>query len=116
MYPSHKHRPHHGTLSHGAKPRGSRQDEIDMKTHLRAALVIFLLLTIVTGIAYPALVTVIAQGVFPNQANGSIIERNGKPAGSALIGQPFDDPRYFWSRPSATNPFPCNPELSTGSN
>src|SRR5262245_34670984 len=83
---------------------------------LRSALVVFVLLTVVTGMAYPALVTAIAQGIFPSQANGSIIERNGKPAGSALIGQPFDDPRYFWSRPSATTPFPYNPESSTGSN
>jgi potassium-transporting ATPase KdpC subunit len=79
-----------------------------MKTQLRAALVIFLLLTLLTGVAYPALVTLIAQSVFPRQANGSIMERDGKKLGSTLIGQRFDEPKYFWSRPSATSPFPYN--------
>jgi K+-transporting ATPase ATPase C chain len=83
---------------------------------LRTALTIFLLLTLVTGIAYPALVTLIAQGLFPRHANGSIIERDGKKVGSELIGQPFDDPKYFWSRPSATGPSPYNSAASTGAN
>jgi potassium-transporting ATPase KdpC subunit len=87
-----------------------------MKSQLRAAFTIFVLLTLVTGAAYPALVTLIAQGVFPSQANGSILIRDGENVGSALIGQPFDDPKYFWSRPSATSPFPYNSESSTGSN
>lgn len=87
-----------------------------MKSQMRAALTIFLALTVVTGLAYPALVTLIAQGVFPFRANGSVLERNGKAVGSELIGQPFDAPRYFWGRPSATGPFPYNAESSTGSN
>ncbi len=86
-----------------------------MKT-LRSALVLFLLLTLLTGVVYPLLVTLIAQAVFPRQANGSIVERDGKPVGSELIGQQFDDPRYFWSRPSKTDPVPYNAASSNGSN
>jgi K+-transporting ATPase ATPase C chain len=87
-----------------------------MKNELRPAITIFLLLTLVTGVAYPVIVTAIAQVLFPRQANGSVLERQGKTVGSELIGQPFDDPRYFWSRPSATTPFPYNSKSSTGSN
>jgi len=75
-----------------------------------------LVLTAITGVVYPLLVTAIAQVVFPHQANGSLIMRDGKPVGSALIGQPFDDPKYFWGRPSATAPFPYNAASSSGSN
>lgn len=82
---------------------------------LRPALVVFIALTLITGVAYPLLVTAIAQVAFPRQANGSVIEVNGKVVGSALMGQAFDDPGYFWSRPSATNP-PCNGASSAGSN
>jgi K+-transporting ATPase ATPase C chain len=74
------------------------------------------LLTAVTGIAYPAVVTAIAQLAFPYQANGSLIVKDGTTVGSALIGQPFDDPKYFWGRPSATSPFPYNAGSSSGSN
>jgi K+-transporting ATPase ATPase C chain len=74
------------------------------------------MLSVVTGLAYPALVTVIAQVVFPYQANGSLIVKGGKTVGSVLIGQPFDDPKYFWSRPSATSPFGYNAGASSGSN
>src|SRR5205085_6099963 len=84
--------------------------------HLRAALVSLVVLTVVTGIAYPVVVTAIAELVFPRQANGSLIVRDGKVVGSSLIGQPFDDPKYFWGRPSATSPFPYNAASSSGSN
>src|SRR5712692_9293283 len=87
-----------------------------MLAHVRAAIVSLVLLSAVTGIAYPAVVTVIAQVVFPHQANGSLIVKDGKAVGSALIGQPFDDPKYFWGRPSATAPFADNAGASTGSN
>jgi potassium-transporting ATPase KdpC subunit len=87
-----------------------------MLAHLRPAIVSLALLSVVTGLAYPALVTVIAQVVFPYQANGSLIVRDGKTVGSALIGQPFDDPKYFWGRPSATSPFGYNAGASSGSN
>lgn len=82
---------------------------------LRPALVVFIALTLITGVAYPLLVTAIAQVAFPRQANGSVIEVNGRVVGSALIGQAFDGPGYFWSRPSATNP-PYNGASSAGSN
>src|SRR3989449_6226274 len=87
-----------------------------MLTHIRAAIVSLVLFTVVTGVAYPVLVTVIAQLVFPNQANGSLIVKDGKGLGSRLIGQPFDDPKYFWSRPSATSPFGYNAGASRASN
>src|SRR5437867_12909902 len=84
--------------------------------HVRAALVSLAVLTLVTGIASPVVVTAIAQLVFPHQANGSLIVKDGKVVGSSLIGQPFDDPKYFWSRPSATSPFGYNAGSSSGSN
>ena len=87
-----------------------------MLVHLRPAIVSLLVLTVVTGIAYPLMVTGIAQLVFPRQANGSLIVVDGKTVGSRLIGQPFDDPNYFWGRPSATTPFPYNAGSSSGSN
>ena len=84
--------------------------------HLRPALMSLLLLTVITGVAYPLLVTGVAHVVFPSQAGGSLIVRDGKVVGSALIGQPFDDPKYFWGRPSATSPFAYNAGASSGSN
>jgi K+-transporting ATPase ATPase C chain len=87
-----------------------------MLIHLRPALTMLIALTAITGVVYPLLVTAVAQAVFPHQANGSVIERDGRAVGSALIGQPFDHPRYFWSRPSATSPFPYNAAASGGSN
>jgi K+-transporting ATPase ATPase C chain len=87
-----------------------------MAVHLRPALMTLLLFTLITGVAYPLLVTGIAQVVFPFQANGSLIVKDGEVVGSALIGQPFDDPKYFWGRPSATSPFPNNAAASSGSN
>ena len=85
-----------------------------MVVQLRSALMMFFILTILTGVAYPLAVTAIAQLLFPHQANGSLISK--EPIGSTLIGQPFDDPKYFWGRPSATAPFPYNAAASSGSN
>jgi K+-transporting ATPase ATPase C chain len=87
-----------------------------MLTQLRPAIVLFALLAVITGLIYPFVITGVAQAVFPQQANGSLIYRNGQPVGSALIGQPFDDPKYFWGRLSATSPFPYNAAASSGSN
>jgi potassium-transporting ATPase KdpC subunit len=83
---------------------------------VRNAVSMLLVMTLVTGIAYPLLATGVAQVLFPHQANGSLIEKDGKPIGSELIGQSFDDPRYFWGRPSATAPQPNNGTASNGSN
>ena len=87
-----------------------------MKTHIRPCLVLFGLLTLLTGVLYPALITVVAQVVFNEQANGSVVIRDGKALGSSLIGQSFDDPKYFWGRPSATGPVGYNSAASSGSN
>jgi K+-transporting ATPase ATPase C chain len=84
--------------------------------HLRPALIVLTVMTVLTGVVYPVVVTAIAQLVFPHQANGSLIVKDGKIVGSALIGQPFDDPKYFWGRPSATSPFGYNAGASSGSN
>lgn len=86
-----------------------------MKT-LRAALMSFVILTLITGIAYPLAVTGLAQGIFPTQANGSLVKTPGKIVGSSLIGQEFSSPRYFWGRPSATASSPYNAMASGGSN
>lgn len=80
------------------------------------AILLFLVFTVLTGVAYPLLVTGIAQVVFPRQAGGSVIVENDRPVGSALLGQPFSGPGYFWSRPSATGPSPYNAAASSGSN
>lgn len=88
-----------------------------MTKHLKPAIPLFILLSLITGVVYPALVTVLAQLLFPNQANGSlIIDASGKSIGSKLIGQPFSDPSHFWGRPSATRPFSYNAGASGGSN
>jgi K+-transporting ATPase ATPase C chain len=79
-----------------------------MRSQLRSALVTLALLTMLTGVIYPLIVTGIAQVAFPAQANGSLIVKDGQPIGSRLIGQAFDDPRYFWGRLSATGTFPYN--------
>jgi K+-transporting ATPase ATPase C chain len=86
-----------------------------MISQLRSAVILFLLLTVLTGVAYPLAVWAIAQAAFPHQANGSVILRDGKAVGSVLIGQFFDKPGYFWGRPSATDP-PYNSGSSSGSN
>jgi len=87
-----------------------------MLKELRPALVVYALLTLITGLAYPLLVTGIAQVAMPQAANGGLIVKDGRPIGSTLIGQPFSDPRYFWGRPSATLPQPYNGLASSGSN
>ena len=87
-----------------------------MNAIVRPALVLFALLTALTGVVYPLAVTGIAQALFPAQAAGSLIVRDGKTIGSSLIGQSFSDPKYFWGRPSATTPIPYNASSSSGSN
>ena len=88
-----------------------------MTTYLKPALIMLLLLTLVTGVIYPAIVTVFAQTLFNFQANGSLIKNpQGQLIGSELIGQSFSDPKYFWGRPSATGPYPYNAAASSGSN
>jgi len=85
-------------------------------TSIRPAVVLFLLLTVLTGFVYPLVVTGVAQLLFPERAAGSIVMRDGHAVGSRLIGQSFGDPRYFWGRPSATTPQPYNGTASGGSN
>jgi len=87
-----------------------------MKTFIRPLIVVFVVLTAITGLAYPLAMTGVAQAVFPSQANGSLVEQNGKVVGSSLIGQQFDAPQYFWGRLSATSPMPYNASNSGGSN
>ncbi|MBS6363007.1 potassium-transporting ATPase subunit KdpC [Burkholderia sp.] len=87
-----------------------------MKAMIRPLVTIFVVLTLATGLAYPAVMTLIGQAVFPSQANGSLIEQDGKVVGSVLIGQSFDAPKYFWGRLSATSPMPYNAAGSGGSN
>ena len=87
-----------------------------MWRQLKIALILFGILTVITGIIYPLFVTGIAQALFNHQANGSLIETSGNITGSELIGQPFSDPKYFWGRLSATTSFPYNASASSGSN
>ncbi len=87
-----------------------------MKTLLRPAVSLFVVLTVVTGVAYPLVVTGLAKAAFPEAAAGSLIVKEGKAIGSSLIGQNFSDPKYFWGRPSATGPMPYNAGASSGSN
>jgi len=84
--------------------------------HTVTSLIALLLFTVITGVLYPLLVTAIAQVAFPGRANGSLLTVGGKTVGSTLIGQPFSDAKYFWSRLSATAPYPYNAGSSTGSN
>jgi K+-transporting ATPase ATPase C chain len=87
-----------------------------MSSLIRPAVVLFVIMTALTGIIYPFVVTGIAQVVFPGQAAGNLVMQDGKPVGSRLIGQSFSDPKHFWSRPSATAPQPYNAVASSGSN
>jgi K+-transporting ATPase ATPase C chain len=87
-----------------------------MWNEIRSSVVMVIVMTVITGIAYPLLVTGAAQALFPHQANGSLIMKDNKPLGSELIGQPFSSPKYFWSRPSAISPKPYDSSTSGGSN
>jgi K+-transporting ATPase ATPase C chain len=87
-----------------------------MLREIRIATLVFLALTVLTGVIYPAVVTLVAAVAFPAQASGSLIRVDGRLVGSRLIGQPFSSPRYFWGRPSATTPMPDNGAVSSGSN
>ena len=87
-----------------------------MMRELRPALMIFVVLTVITGVVYPAFVTGVGAVIFSRQATGSLVERDGRAVGSALLGQTFTSPKYFWSRPSATAPQPYNGASSSGSN
>jgi K+-transporting ATPase ATPase C chain len=89
---------------------------LGMWQQIRPAIVLFVLLSITTGIVYPLLVTAAAHGLFPRQAAGSLVDIDGRPIGSDLIGQAFADPRHFWGRPSATSPVPYNASAGSGSN
>jgi len=86
------------------------------KEQIKSAILVFLILTIITGVIYPLFVTAFCQLFFHNKANGSLIYKDGKPIGSSFIGQYFDKPEYFWPRPSATSPMPYNAASSCGSN
>jgi K+-transporting ATPase ATPase C chain len=86
------------------------------QTLIRPAVTLFVVMTVITGLVYPLLITGIAQAAFPKQANGSVIVKNDTAIGSSLIGQSFSDPKYFWGRPSATSPQPYNGIASSGSN
>src|SRR5262249_24693593 len=99
----------------GHDTMGTRRATI-FSASIRPAVVLFLLLTVLTGFLYPLVVTGVARLLFPGKAAGSIVTRDGHAVGSRLIGQSFRDPKYFWSRPSATAPQPYNATASTGSN
>lgn len=88
----------------------------DLLQQFKTGVILLVLITLLTGIVYPSLITVIAQSLFPWQANGSLIENDGKILGSLLIGQQFTQEQYFWGRPSATQPYPYNAASSQGSN
>jgi len=87
-----------------------------MLKELKITLIMFALLTVITGVIYPGMVWMVAQWAMPARATGSVIEIDGKAVGSQLLGQSFTSPRYFWGRPSATGPFPNNAAISSGSN
>lgn len=87
-----------------------------MLSQFRPAIVILLLLTLVTGVIYPAAISVIAAVVFNNKSTGSVITVGDKAVGSSLLAQPFNEPKYFWSRPSSTSPFPAKSDVGSGSN
>jgi K+-transporting ATPase ATPase C chain len=88
----------------------------ELGTQLRLSILSVVVFTVLTGLIYPGVMTLAGQVLFPRQASGSLITANGKTMGSELIGQPFDDAKYFWSRPSATSPYAYNAANSSGSN
>jgi potassium-transporting ATPase KdpC subunit len=94
----------------------SIEEKLMIREQLRPAFMSFIVLTVITGIFYPLAVTGIAQTFFKDQANGSLLFENGRPVGSSLIGQSFEDPKYLWGRLSATSPVPFNAASSSGSN
>jgi potassium-transporting ATPase KdpC subunit len=87
-----------------------------MRSQLRPAFVSFVMLTLITGVCYPLVVSGVAKVAFASKATGSVTYRDGVATGSALIGQPFSDPKYFWPRPSATSPVPYAADAGAGSN
>jgi K+-transporting ATPase ATPase C chain len=87
-----------------------------MLTDFRRAVTMLAVMTLITGVAYPLVVTGVGAGLFPAKAGGSLIVKEGNTAGSGLVGQPFSDPGHFWGRPSATSTFPYNAAISGGSN
>ena len=87
-----------------------------IRKYIQPAIVSFLILTVITGVLYPFFITCIAHVFFYKQSHGSLVYQNNQPVGSMLIGQPFDDPRYFWGRPSSTSPVRYNAAASSGSN
>jgi K+-transporting ATPase ATPase C chain len=89
---------------------------VEVIKQIKIAFILVVILTVLTGLIYPVLVTSLAQTLFPWKANGSFLQKDGKRVGSLLIGQAFTDPKYFWSRPSATLPYPYNATNSSGSN
>ena len=99
-----------------AAPRQAAFENVGQPSIVRPALILFVILSVVTGLLYPLAVTGVAQAVFSHQANGSLITQNGKVVGSELIGQSFTAPGHFWGRPSATAPMPYNAAASGGSN
>ena len=99
-----------------AAPRQAAFENVGQTSIVRPALILFVILSVVTGLLYPLAVTGVAQAVFSHQANGSLITQNGKVVGSELIGQSFTAPGHFWGRPSATAPMPYNAAASGGSN
>ncbi len=107
-------RPDSGCGGHGLISNCSK--EKSMLTDIRRAVTMLAVMTLITGLVYPLVVTGISSAAFPGKARGSLIEREGKAVGSVLIGQPFSDPKHFWSRPSATGPVPYNAGASSGSN
>jgi K+-transporting ATPase ATPase C chain len=92
------------------------KENLPMRALIRPAVILLFTFTLLAGLLYPLAVTGLAQLVFPRQANGSLIVQNGQVVGSRLIGQPFDNPKYFWGRLSATSPYPYNAAASSGSN